>query len=471
MVGSEISMEKSTLYLAGIQASNYQAISNHFSFDIGQLPVRYLGLPLVTKRLSSADSLPLIEQIRHRIGTWTSRFLSYAGRLNLISSVLSSITNFLMAAFRLPRACLREINKICSAFFMEGGLGLRSLKEANDVCCLKLIWRILSHGDSLWVKWIETNLLKNNSFWIIKSSTTMGSWMWKKLLKYREVAKTFSKIEVHNGQRTSFWYDDWSCMGRIMNFIGDKGIIDLGIKRDKLVAEVWDTHRSRRHITDYLNQVENVIATSKANRKEKADDVVWRGRNDIYKPQFSTRDTWNNIRTTATKVTWYKGVWFYQATPKFSFCVWLAALDRLSTGDRMANWKGVSSGSCVFCNHPTKSRDHLFFNCPYSSEVWTVTAKNILTTRFTTDWHLLLNTVSSLQQNRVENFLVRYAFQASVYSIWSERNRRRHGNTLHSATRLIGWIDKQVRNILSSIRIKGDRHYDAGLQMWFDTRA
>jgi len=118
MVGSEISMEKSTLYLAGIQASNYQAISNHFSFDIGQLPVRYLGLPLVTKRLSSADYLPLIEQSRHRIGTWTSRFLSYAGRLNLISSVLSSITNFLMAAFRLPRACLREINKICSAFFM-----------------------------------------------------------------------------------------------------------------------------------------------------------------------------------------------------------------------------------------------------------------------------------------------------------------------------------------------------------------
>ncbi|KAL9308798.1 putative reverse transcriptase domain-containing protein [Arabidopsis thaliana] len=46
----------------------------------------------------------------------------------------------------------------------EGGLGLRSLKEANDVCCLKLIWQILSHGDSLWVKWIETNLLKNNSF-------------------------------------------------------------------------------------------------------------------------------------------------------------------------------------------------------------------------------------------------------------------------------------------------------------------
>lgn len=26
----------------------------------------------------------------------------------------------------------------------EGGLGLRSIEEANKVCCLKLIWRILS---------------------------------------------------------------------------------------------------------------------------------------------------------------------------------------------------------------------------------------------------------------------------------------------------------------------------------------
>ncbi|KAL9308800.1 hypothetical protein AtEden1_Chr1g0044331 [Arabidopsis thaliana] len=137
----------------------------------------------------------------------------------------------------------------------------------------------------------------------------------------------------------------------------------------------------------------------------------------------------------------------------------------------MANWKGVSSGSCVFCNHPTESRDHLFFNCPYSSEVLIVTAKNILKTRFTTDWHLLINMISSLQQNRVESFFVRYTFQVSVYSIWRERNGRRHGKTLHSATRLIGWIDKQVRNILSSIRMKGDRHYDTGLQMWFATRA
>jgi len=188
--GLRISMEKSTLFLAGTSATAHQTITSTNPFSVGTLPVRYLGLPLVNKRLSAADYLPLLEKIRQRIGSWTARFLSFAGRLNLISSVLWSICNFWMAAFRLPRGCIREVDKICSAFLWsgqemkttkakvswqeickpkhEGGLGLRSLKEANDVCCLKLIWRIVSHGNSLWVKWIEENLLKQKSFWSVK---------------------------------------------------------------------------------------------------------------------------------------------------------------------------------------------------------------------------------------------------------------------------------------------------------------
>jgi len=220
--GLKISMEKSTMYLAGVQASVYQEIVQKFSFDVGKLPVRYLGLPLVSKRLTASDCLPLIEQLRKKIEAWTSRFLSFAGRLNLISSTLWSICNFWMAAFRLPRACIREIDKLCSAFLWsgtelssnkakvsweaickpkkEGMLGLRSLKEANEVCCLKLIWRIVSHSNSLWVKWTETTLLKRQSFWSLKTSSVVGSWIWKKLLKCRDMAKTCCKVDVGDGK-------------------------------------------------------------------------------------------------------------------------------------------------------------------------------------------------------------------------------------------------------------------------------
>lgn len=86
--GLKISMAKSTIYLAGKLDTTISSLANSYPFDIGKLPVRYLGLPLVTKRLTSTDYQPLLEQVRKRIETWTARFLSFASRLNLISSVL-----------------------------------------------------------------------------------------------------------------------------------------------------------------------------------------------------------------------------------------------------------------------------------------------------------------------------------------------------------------------------------------------
>ena len=161
MLGLKISMEKSTLFLAGVATQKQEEILNHFPFGSGKLPVRYLGFPLLTKNMTVLDYLPLIEKIRKRIGSWTGRFLSYAGRLQLIKSVITSLANFWMAAFRLPSGCIKEIERLCSDFLwwgpelnnrkakvswadicstkQEGGLGIRRLKEVNTVIFLKLI--------------------------------------------------------------------------------------------------------------------------------------------------------------------------------------------------------------------------------------------------------------------------------------------------------------------------------------------
>lgn len=66
----------------------------------------------------------------------------------------------------------------------------------------------------------------------------MGSWMWKKLLKYREVARPLHKMEVKSGNSTSFWYDDWSQMGRLIDLTGPRGVIDLGIPLQATVESV-----------------------------------------------------------------------------------------------------------------------------------------------------------------------------------------------------------------------------------------
>jgi len=114
--GLKISLEKSTLYMAGVPAGTTEEILQQFPFEYGHLPVRYLGLPLLTRRMTSEDYSPLLERIRSQISSWTARTLSFAGRLQLISSVVFSLTNFWIAAFRLPKACIREIDKLCNAF-------------------------------------------------------------------------------------------------------------------------------------------------------------------------------------------------------------------------------------------------------------------------------------------------------------------------------------------------------------------
>lgn len=63
MSGLKISIEKSTIYLTGISYQNRERILSSFPFATGQLPVRYLGMPLLTKRMTEADYMPLGEKI------------------------------------------------------------------------------------------------------------------------------------------------------------------------------------------------------------------------------------------------------------------------------------------------------------------------------------------------------------------------------------------------------------------------
>lgn len=442
--GLKISMEKTTIYLAGVPDTTSQEIKERYQFDVGQLPVRYLGLPLVTKRLTAMDYNPLLEHIKKKISSWTARYLSYAGRLNLITSVLRSICNFWLAAFRLPRGCIREVEKLCSAFLwsgpdlnphkariswevvckpkQEGGLGLRSLKEVNDVCCMKLIWRIVSHADSLWVRWIDKYLLKSNNFLSVRATTNHGSWMWAKLLKYRAKAKEFCKVEVKNGNRASFWYENWSQLGCLMDAVGERGVIDLGVRKNATVAEAWSDLRRRRHRTVILNQIEETLLSQRHKRVEEADTVLWRGKNNMYQTKFCTRDTWNQIRTVLNKVSWHNGIWFPHATPKFSFCAWLAVKNRLSTGDRLIQWNRGLQSTCVLCNNNLETRDHLFFSCRFATEVWENLAKNIYKAKYSTNWSALIVTVSGQWQDRVESFVARYLFQTAIHMISREMN-------------------------------------------------
>lgn len=97
--GQKISMEKTTIYYAGMQDNVRHQLEQRYSFNSRTLPVRYLGLPLLTQRMGQLDYAILIEKIMNRINHWANRFLSFAGRYQLICSVLLSMVNLRMSCF------------------------------------------------------------------------------------------------------------------------------------------------------------------------------------------------------------------------------------------------------------------------------------------------------------------------------------------------------------------------------------
>lgn len=59
-------------------------------------------------------------------------------------------------------------------------------------------------------------------FWAVKGNTSSGSWIWKKLLKYRDKARQLHRVEVNNGESTSFWFDSWSPLGYLYEKLGER---------------------------------------------------------------------------------------------------------------------------------------------------------------------------------------------------------------------------------------------------------
>ena len=145
---------KSTSYFGSLNVEEKEAINQVLPFAIGKLPVRYLGVPLIAKRLGNKDCKCLLDRINGRINNWKNRSLSYAGRLQLIAAVLESIHVYWASVFLLPTSIINEINKLLKRFPWnqgesskgkakvawsdvcrpkdQGGLGLKDLKNWNE---------------------------------------------------------------------------------------------------------------------------------------------------------------------------------------------------------------------------------------------------------------------------------------------------------------------------------------------------
>lgn len=100
------------------------------------MPFKYLGVPLSTKRVTIVQCQLLIDKIMGRIQNWTSRFLSYAGRVQLIRVCILCSHVFWLQVFILPKKVITCIEGLCRSFIWTGGADIskKALIAWDQLC-------------------------------------------------------------------------------------------------------------------------------------------------------------------------------------------------------------------------------------------------------------------------------------------------------------------------------------------------
>lgn len=104
----------------------------------------------------------------------------------------------------------------------------------------------------------------------------------------------------------------------------------------------------------------------------------------------------------------------------------------------------AASTICSLYSEPLETRDHLFYKCPYSEEVWKNLTLKLLSSHYTNEWEDVIRLLADHTRDETQLFILRYVFQATLSTIWKERNGRRHGEDPHPPAILIKGIDKIV---------------------------
>ncbi|XP_074298290.1 uncharacterized protein LOC141629139 [Silene latifolia] len=218
--GLKISAAKSNAYFCGVSDQLKQEILSVSGLKEGELPFRYLGLPIQTTRLQKKDCECLVEKICSKIHGYGARKFSFAGRLTLVQAVLKSLCSYWASLFVLPKGIIQRVEATCRNFLWdggteyrraplvawdkvcrtkeEGGLGLQDMEMWNKALVGRLVDWIYEGRNSVWVKWVECNHLKGRT-WSDYEPSTNSSLVWRRICRV--------KTELAAGYLTGKWHD------------------------------------------------------------------------------------------------------------------------------------------------------------------------------------------------------------------------------------------------------------------------
>ena len=169
--GLQANLNKSSIYCGGVQREVRQQIVQQLGYNMEELPFKYLGVQLSTKKMSVMQWQPLIDRIMAKINSWTAGKLSYVVRAKLVQTVLYGVPSYWAQLFIFTAKIIKLIESLCRSYLWsgtrhvtkkaliaweqvcrpksEGGMGLINMQVWNRAAVAKLCWDLANKEEKL----------------------------------------------------------------------------------------------------------------------------------------------------------------------------------------------------------------------------------------------------------------------------------------------------------------------------------
>jgi hypothetical protein len=122
--GLKVNYNKSSIYPINISEERLSHLVATFHCQAGSLPFTYLGLPLSMNKPTVKDCLPLVDKVERGLVN-TSLWLTQGANLQMINSVLSSLTTLYLCSIKLHITILNQIDKYRRHCLRRGGINAK----------------------------------------------------------------------------------------------------------------------------------------------------------------------------------------------------------------------------------------------------------------------------------------------------------------------------------------------------------
>lgn len=399
--GMLVNQKKSTITFARTSIHESQYAQQVFPYSIHPLDrgLKYLGFWLKPTCQRIADWVRLVTKLEKRLNCWTHRYLSRAGRLVLIKSILEATPVFWMALAWIPRHILARLQKLCNRYLWTGnqdkhifswiswqkialpkrwgGWGLKDLPLFAQSLAAKMGWSLLT-SQNLW-----SHLSYHKYIWPLdmmdwvrlpSQPKTGISSVWRAFLHSLPLIRDNLVWRINDGSLARIGLDPWSGSGG-RHILSQDLIRFLHSREIKVFAQIvdqqntwifnqaWKTaqhlelpHRWHQEWQDFRS----ALHESHIKIKEGQDELIWsQAENGIY--SLKTGYLILNLHKKPVNTpSWWRSIWKLSAPPRTKIFFQCILRNKVPTGEQLTHRAFHGPTWCILCKGSTESTKHLF---------------------------------------------------------------------------------------------------------------